>query len=180
MIFPLISELVTGEKITVGPPFYERATAPLFAGLLLLMGIAPLAAWRHSTAKTLGKAMWKPLLVSLIVPIVALVSGVRSWPALLGYWLAAFVASVTLYEFYRGALARHRKSGENLFQAVWNLAGRNRRRYGGYIIHLGVVFMAIGIIGIEIFQTETQGTVQLGELISLGKYTMTFSDLARV
>jgi len=178
VIFPLISELVTGQKVTVGPPFYERATAPLFAGLLLLMGIAPLAAWRHSTAKTLGKAMWKPGLVSLLAPILALVSGVRQPAALIGFWLTAFVAAVTLYEFWRGAMARHRKSGESLPVALWRLAGRNRRRYGGYVIHLGVVLMAIGIMGIEIFQTETQGTLKQGESITLGQYTITYSDLA--
>jgi cytochrome c-type biogenesis protein CcmF len=178
VIFPLISELVTGQKVTVGPPFYERATAPLFAGLLLLMGVAPLSAWRHSTAKTLGKAMWKPFIASLVVLGIVLVLGVRNWAALLGFWLSAFVASVTLYEFYRGAMARHRKSGENFFVALWNLIGRNRRRYGGYVIHLGVVLMAIGIVGIELFQSETQGTVTQGESISLGRYTMTFKDLA--
>jgi len=178
VIFPLISELVTGQKVTVGPPFYERATAPLFAGLLLLMGVAPLSAWRHSTAKTLGKAMWKPFIASLVVLGIVLVLGVRNWAALLGFWLSAFVASVTLYEFYRGAMARHRKSGENFFVALWNLIGRNRRRYGGYVIHLGVVLMAIGIVGIELFQSETHGTVTQGESISLGRYTMTFKDLA--
>ena len=178
VIFPLISELVTGQKVTVGPPFYQRATGPLFAGLLFLMGVAPLAAWRHSTAKTLGKAMWKPFLFSLLVPILALVLGVRSWPALLGFWLTAFVASVTLYEFWRGAMARHRKSGENFPLALWNLAGRNRRRYGGYVIHLGVVLMALGIIGIEMFQTETQGSITQGQSLELGAYSMTFKDLA--
>lgn len=178
VIFPLISELATGQKVTVGPPFYERATAPLFAGLLLLMGIAPLAAWRHSTAKTLGKAMWKPFLFSLIVPVLALVIGVQSWPALVGFWLCAFVASVTLYEFWRGAMARHRKSNENFFKALGSLAARNRRRYGGYVIHLGVVLMALGIIGIELFQTETQGSITQGQSLSLGAYTMTFKDLA--
>ncbi len=86
--------------------------------------------------------------------------------------------SVTLYEFWRGALARHRKSGESLPVALWNLAGRNRRRYGGYIIHIGVVLMAVGIIGIEIFQTETQGTVPEGGEITLGDYTMRFDSLA--
>jgi cytochrome c-type biogenesis protein CcmF len=177
VIFPIISELVTGQKVTVGPPFYEHATAPLFAGLLLLMGVAPLAAWRHSTAKTLGKAMWKPGLFSLVIPILAFALGVRSWPALLGFWLCAFVASVTLYEFWRGALARHRKSGENFLLALWNLAGRNRRRYGGYVIHLGVVLMAIGIIGIELFQTQTQGTLTQGQSLTLDNYTMTFKDL---
>jgi cytochrome c-type biogenesis protein CcmF len=178
VIFPLISELVTGQKVTVGPPFYERATGPLFAGLLLLMGIAPLAAWRHSTAKTLGRAIWKPAIASLVVLGAVLVGGVRQPAALLGFWLAAFVTSVTLYEFWRGALARHRKSGEGLPLALWRLAGRNRRRYGGYIIHLGVVLMAIGILGIEIFQKETQGTIAQGEQLTLGNYTIRYDSLS--
>jgi len=178
VIFPLISELVTGQKVTVGPPFYERATAPLFAGLLLLMGIAPLAAWRHSTAKTLGRAIWKPFLASLVVVALVLLGGVRQIGALIGFWLSAFVISVTLYEFWRGALARRRKSGESLPVALWRLIGRNRRRYGGYVIHLGVVLMAIGIIGIEVFQSETQGTIAQGERLTLGNYAMSFDELA--
>jgi cytochrome c-type biogenesis protein CcmF len=178
VIFPLISEIFTGQKVTVGPPFYQRATAPLFAGLLLLMGIAPLAAWRYSSAKTLGRAMWKPFIASLVVVVIVLINGTRNWAALLGFWLSAFVASVTLYEFWRGAMARRRRAGESLPVALWRLAGRNRRRYGGYIIHLGVVLMAIGIIGIEVFQTETQGTIARGEQISLGDYTVTFDSLS--
>jgi cytochrome c-type biogenesis protein CcmF len=179
VIFPLLSELVSGQKVTVGPPFYERSTAPLFAGLLLLMGIAPLAAWRHSTAKTLGKAMWKPAIVSVVIGLgLPLWMGYTNWAALLGFWLSAFVVSVTLYEFWRGALARKRTHAENLGVALWRLAGRNRRRYGGYIIHLGVVLMAIGIIGLEVFQTETQGTIPQGESIQLGDYTVTYQSLA--
>jgi len=177
VIFPLISELATGQKVTVGPPFYERATGPLFAGLLLLMGIAPLAAWRHSTAKTRGKAIWKPLVFAVAITIVIVASGVRNLPALLTFFLCALVLSVTLYEFWRGAVARHRKSGESLPVALWNLAGRNRRRYGGYIIHIGVILMAVGIIGIELFQTETQGTIPRGGEIQLGAYTMQFDSL---
>ncbi len=178
VIFPLISELATGQKVTVGPPFYERATAPLFAGLLLLMGIAPLAAWRHSTFQTLGKAAWKPSLISFVTPVYALAAGVREFPALLGFWLVSFVVFVTLSEYWRGALARHKKSNESLPVALWRLIGRNRRRYGGYVIHLGVVLMAIGIIGIELFQTETQGTLAQGEQMSLGKYSISFDSLA--
>jgi cytochrome c-type biogenesis protein CcmF len=178
VIFPLISEIFTGQKVTVGPPFYERATAPLFAGLLLLMGVAPLAAWRYSSAKTLGRAIWKPFIASLVVVAVVLFSGMRQPAAILGFWLCGFVVSVTLYEFWRGARARHRRSGESLPLALWRLAGRNRRRYGGYIIHLGVVLMAIGIIGIEVFQSETQGTISQGEQISLGDYTVTFDSLS--
>jgi cytochrome c-type biogenesis protein CcmF len=177
VIFPLISELFTGQKVTVGPPFYESAAGPLFAGLLLLMGIAPLSAWRHSTAKTLGRAMWKPTLASALLVVVLFLAGIRQWAALLGLWLAAFVAFVTLYEFWRGAWARHRKSGENLAVALIRLSGRNRRRYGGYIIHLGVVLMAIGIIGIEVFQAETQGTIPRGGSLSLRGYTITYDRL---
>jgi len=178
VIFPLISELVTGQKITVGPPFYKRATGPLFAGLLLLMGIAPLAAWRHSTAKTLGRAIWKPTLFSLAILAAIVAGGVRQPAALLGFWLVALVASVTLYEFWRGAMARHLKSGESLPLALWRLAGRNRRRYGGYVIHLGVILMALGIIGIEIFQTQTQGTISQGQRLTLGQYSISYDSLA--
>jgi len=178
VLFPLISELATGQKVTVGPPFYERATGPLFAGLLLLMGVAPLSAWRHSTAKTLGRAMWKPFIASLVVVAAVLIGGIRHPAALLGFWLAAFVAFVTLYEFWRGALARHRRLQESLPAALWNLAARNRRRYGGYVIHLGVVLMAIGVIGIEIFQTETQGTIPQGGQMALGNYSISYDSLA--
>jgi cytochrome c-type biogenesis protein CcmF len=178
VIFPLISELVTGQKVTVGPPFYERATAPLWLGLLFLMGIAPLAAWRHSTVKTLGRAVWKPTMASVVAVIILFIAGMHNWGALLGIWLATTVGFVTLYEFWRAAYARHKSHGENLALALWQLAGRNRRRYGGYVIHLGVVLMAIGIIGIEIFQTETQGTIALGESMTLGDYTLTYDSLA--
>lgn len=177
VIYPLISEIVTGQKVTVGPSYYERSTGPLFAALLLLMGIAPLSAWGHSTVKTLGRALWKPLVASVLVVIGLWLSGVRAWSALLAFWLVALVTLVTLYEYYRAVVARHRRTGENYLLALWNLAGRNRRRYGGYIIHLGVVLMALGIIGIELFQTETQGTVQPGGSIRLGDYTMLFQRL---
>ncbi len=175
--YPLISELVTGSKVTVGPSFYNRSTGPLFAALLFLMGVAPLSAWGHSTVKTLGKAMWKPLAASLLVVIAVFAGGVRQWGAILALWLCAFVIFITLYEYYRGMLARHRRSGENLPVALWNLASRNRRRYGGYIIHMGVVLMALGIVGIEMFQTETQGTIPPGGSLRLGQYEVTFVRL---
>jgi len=179
VIFPLVSELITNQKITVGPPFYERATAPLFAGLLVLMGIAPLSAWRHSNVKTLGKAMLFPIIIAGITGIaLPLVLGIRRWPALLGFFLIAFVIAVTLLEFWRGAKARHQIHGENWLTALKHLIMRNRRRYGGYIVHLGMVLMAIGIIGIEMFQTETQGTVPQGGTINLGNYSLTFKSLA--
>lgn len=178
VIFPLASEILTGQQVTVGPIYYETATGPLWAALLLLMGVAPLSAWRASTARTLGRAMWKPLIASLVVLFVLLVNGLRNPGALLGLWLCVFVFLVTVYEFWRGARARSVAQGENFAVAFWRLIVRNRRRYGGYIIHLGVVLIAIGIIGIEFFQQETQGSLAIGERLELGEYSMEYESLA--
>ncbi|MFQ5942480.1 MAG: heme lyase CcmF/NrfE family subunit [Anaerolineales bacterium] len=179
VIFPLASELVTGQTVTVGPEWYERITGPLFAGLLLLMGVAPLSAYGSSSWRAMGRLLWLPMAISLIVPAILLVIGMRGAAALLGYWLASLVAVITLYEFWRGASARHRRHGESLSAALVKLAARNRRRYGGYVIHLGVVLMAFGIIGIEVFQTETQGTLGRGEQLTLGRYVMVYEGLTR-
>jgi cytochrome c-type biogenesis protein CcmF len=178
VIFPLISELFTGQKVTVGPPFYERATAPLFAALMLLMGIAPLSAWGHSTVKTLGRAIWKPTIGALAITALLFVTYTQKIGALIGFFLIALVILVTIYEYLRGAYARQRSQGENIFTALWTLTGRNRRRYGGYIIHLSMVLMAIGIIGIESFQVETQGRIGVGESLKLSNYTVTYKELA--
>ncbi|MBM3144898.1 MAG: heme lyase CcmF/NrfE family subunit [Chloroflexi bacterium] len=178
VIFPLISELFTGQKVTVGPPFYERANGPLMAGLLLLMAVAPLSAWGHSTIKTLGRAVWKPAVAAVSVVAAVVFSGISNLYAIIGIFLTTFVMAVTLYEFGRGAAARGRRHGENFFLALWELIKRNRRRYGGYIIHLSMAMLAIGIIGIEIFQSETQGSLRQGESLTLGEYSMTYDSLA--
>jgi len=136
-VFPLVSELFTGQKVTFGPPWYESIVGPLFALLLLLMGVAPLSAWGFSTAKTMGSSIWKPALVSLLAVVAALVAGVRSAWALAAFWLVGLVASVTIYDYLRAGLARRKATGEGLGLALWKLPARNRRRYGGYIIHLG-------------------------------------------
>ena len=173
VIYPLITELFTGNKITVGPPFYERATSPLFAALMLLMGVAPLSAWGHSTMKTLGRALWKPAVGAVVLTIVLFFTYTQNAIALVGFFLVALVILVTIYEYWRGAHARQKTQGENIFTAFWNLTGRNRRRYGGYIIHISMMLMAIGILGIEIFQVETQGRVSAGQSLNLSGYNVT-------
>ncbi|HID84005.1 MAG TPA: heme lyase CcmF/NrfE family subunit [Anaerolineales bacterium] len=178
VIFPLFSELVTGQKVTVGPPFYERATAPLFALMLLLMGIAPLSAWGYAQAKTIGRHLLIPVALSPVLPVLFYLRGMRAWGALLGFWLVNLVAAVILYEYVRAVRARVRRTGESLPRALAQLIARNRRRYGGYIIHLGIVLMALGVIGIEMFQVETQGTIPVGGSLSLGPYTMVYDNLA--
>ena len=178
VIFPLISELFTGQTVTVGPPFYERATGPLFAALMLLMGIAPLSAWGQSTVKTLGRTIWKPALVAVVITAIIFTTYTRNVFAIIGFFLVALVILVTIYEYWRGARARQRSQNENIFTAFWNLTRRNRRRYGGYIIHLSMMLMAIGILGIELFQSETQGTVSTGESIDIAGYTVQYKEVA--
>ena len=178
VIFPLVSELFTGQKVTVGPPFYERATAPIFAALMFLMGVAPLSAWGHSTVKTLGRAMWKSALIALVVTIVLFFTYTKNYIALIGFFLIALVLFVTAQEFWRGARARQKTQGENFFTSLSRLMGRNRRRYGGYIIHISMMLMAIGILGIEIFQKETQGELAQGEELNIAEYTVQYRELA--
>jgi len=179
VIFPLISEIVTNQKITVGPPFYLRATGPLWGALMALMGIAPLSAWGYSTLKTIGRAIWKPTIPALLVPLVLFVLNTRNWIALLGFTLVAFVVFVTLYEFWRGVSARRKTQGEKFLIALVHLTRRNRRRYGGYIIHVAMVVMAIGILGIEVFQTQTQQTLAVGQDMQLSGYTLRYDSLAQ-
>ena len=179
VVFPLVSELVTGQKITVGPPFYVHATGPLWGALLALMGIAPLSAWGYSTLKTIGRAMWKPSIPAALVPVVLLVFNIRNWAALVGLTLVGFVIFITLYEYWRGIRARSRAQGENYLVALSRLTKRNRRRYGGYIIHIAMVLMAVGVIGIQVFQTQTQQTLGVGQEMQVSGYVLRYDSLAQ-
>ena len=191
LIFPLLSELVVGQKVTVGPPWFRKATGPLFALLLLLMALAPLSAWGFASLKRMKRLLRWPLVLSVltVAPFFVilqrqaqagqkgrlLLDAHHLW-ALLGFWLVALVGYVTLSEFVRGGQARM-KRGENLGQAMLRLFARNRRRYGGYVVHLGVLMMALGIIGTHFYASETQATIPQGGKITLGRYAMTYDGL---
>jgi cytochrome c-type biogenesis protein CcmF len=175
--FPLFSELVTGQKVTVGPPWYNAINGPLLAALVLLMGVAPLIAWRKASTQSLGRLMWIPAALTVVCLVAFYFLGATSPFALLGYGIASFVALTTLSEFVRGVAARM-KFGENPIRALINLAARNRRRYGGYTIHLGVVVMAFGVVGSNFYQVETQATLKPGESLTVGHFTMRFDSLA--
>jgi cytochrome c-type biogenesis protein CcmF len=142
------------------------------------MGIAPLSAWGHSTVKTLGRAIWKPTVAAGVITVIIFATYTQNAIALFSFFLVALVVLVTLYEYWRGAYARQRSQGENIFVAFWNLTKRNRRRYGGYIIHLSMMLMAIGILGIELFQVQTQGTIGIGDSIELSGYTVKYKEVA--
>ena len=177
ILFPIVSELFTGQKVTVGPPFYESATGPLFALLLILMGIVPLTMWGATTARNLGKSLWLPAVIALIAPVVAIIFGVVNWVALLSIWFISFAIIATLIDTIKSIRLRAGVHQESGWKAFNNLVRHNRRRYGGYIIHIGVALMGLGIIGIEMFQTTTQGMVAEGESLHLSGYTFTYDKL---
>ena len=176
--YPIISELITGEKGFVGPPVYEQALGPLFLLLVLLMGVAPLTMWYRSSAARIGMSLRWPALAATIFVGVLFALGVHGWGALLGLWVVSFSLILTLLEFWKGTRARM-KRGENAWMAFSSLMGRNRRRYGGYWIHLGVIVMAFGVIGVELFQEQTQIRLAVGETAALGRYEMQFLGATR-
>ncbi|HDD55863.1 MAG TPA: heme lyase CcmF/NrfE family subunit [Chloroflexi bacterium] len=177
VIFPNISELVTGQKVTVGPPFYERVAGPILGGVLVIMVICPLAVWSFVSFKHLGKLLWKPFIVSLLGVLLPIYGGLTKVPAVIAFWLVAFVLAVNGFEFIRRTRLRRRSQSESLFQTISGVFQRNKRSYSAMIIHVGMVFMALGIIGIEFFQTETQGTIAEGQELQLASYTMEYEQL---
>jgi cytochrome c-type biogenesis protein CcmF len=177
--FPVPTELFTGQKVTVGAPFYESVNGILFACVLVLMGIAPLAMWYRTSIRKLLWSTLIPVITASITVVILLIFGVSNWIALLGLWIVAFSLMLTLLEFYRGVSARMRSKGENPFTALATLVSRKRRRYGGYIIHIGILVMAVGIISNELYQQETQIFLERGDSVSLGDFTMTFNGIDR-
>jgi cytochrome c-type biogenesis protein CcmF len=177
--FPIFSELFTGQKVTVGEPFYEKVNGPMFAVLLLLMGVAPLTMWHRTTIQRLGRMTVKPAVFSLLVAVGLFFLDITNWIALLGYWIVTFSLVLTLLEFWKGMWARMRSKKENPFAALAALIRRDRRRYGGYIIHLGVLVMAFGIISTEVYQQETQIRLARGDTVALGDYELIFNGIER-
>jgi len=178
ILLPILSDLFVSTKLTVGPAWYKQTTGPVFAALLLLMGIVPLTAWGSTTAKSLGKKIWKPAAVSLIVPLVLVFTTALKWGGILALWLISFIAVVTLYDYGNAVILRSKAQKENLITSLVNVTSRNHSRYGGYIVHIGVVMMALGVVGIEFYQAQTQTTVSLNSSIELSGFQVTYKNLS--
>ena len=175
-LFPVISETVTGEKITVGPPFFNRINVPIGLFLLLLTGVGPLIAWRRTSFESLRRNFQWPFaaMAALMAALFAL--GVRHGYALMCFGLALFVTWTIAAEFYKGARAVRVRTGGNLLASAAELTHRNTRRYGGYIVHMGIVLMFVGFAGSAFYQNTTVETT-LGSRFELGRYSMRVADL---
>ncbi len=175
---PITSELFFGVEVTVGAETFEFYVLPLFIAMYILMGIAPLSAWGATSLSRLGRALRWPLALTAFCVLILWASG-TDWLAALGYGIVLLAGFVALYEIYRGARARRQRLAEGWLRAMLALFRRNQRRYGGYIVHLGVTVIGIGVIGSSVFQTEVQHTLARGESIEVGGYALRYEDFIR-
>jgi cytochrome c-type biogenesis protein CcmF len=178
-IFPVLTELMTGRAESVGPPFFDHVVVPIAVGILLLMGVGPLIAWRRASAEHLRRNFLGPGAAGVLVGAVLLAAGMRSAGAVLVFTLSGFVAGTIVLEFARGVRVRraHRKIG--LGAAFLELLLRNRRRYGGYIVHLGILLLLCGITGSAVFATQRLVTLAPGETAAIGPYRVRFDGLSQ-
>jgi cytochrome c-type biogenesis protein CcmF len=176
--FPILSEAVRGEAITVGKPYYNFFLRAFGLPLLLLMGIGPLIAWRRASLSSLKRVFLWPTTFALAVGGALIVAGAgSSIPGLIAYTFSAFVAATIVLEFARGTAARRAISGEPVPRAFRELIARNRRRYGGYIVHAAIVMLAIGIAGSSAYNSSRSARLAQGQSVKLRDYTFVYRGL---
>ena len=176
--FPLISEAVTGTEATVGPPWFNRLTTPLAIVLVLLSGIGPVLAWRRMTPSSLRRILLAPLVftAAVLAALLLFTDAADSTASLIMFCFTAFVLSVVAQEFWRGASARRVMTGEPWPRALAHLMGRNRRRYGGYLVHAGIAVLFLGVAASSAFIQQRDVRLSPGESFTLGDYEVTYRE----
>jgi cytochrome c-type biogenesis protein CcmF len=176
-IFPLVSEALRGVKVSVGMPFFNQVNVPLFLGLIFLMGVGPLIAWRRASLENLKRNFLWPAVIGVVAAGVVFVLGVRSSLAVLSLALAAFVTATIAVDVVRATRARMRL-GEGIARALGGLMLRHNRRYGGFVVHLGILVIALGVTGSQAWSVQTETTLRRGEHAELAGYRVRFDGLA--
>ena len=176
-LFPVLSEYVQGNKVTMGAPWYNRVAVPIGLFLLFLTGVGPVLAWRSTSFKSIRRNFVLPVIAGIGTAIILMLFGVRPWQdeaafySLVCYSLGALVITAVSSEFLRGAAVIQRHTGQNLFASMLQLVRRNTRRYGGYIVHLGIVVMFIGFAG-QAFNQNVERELGVGDAVSIGPYRL--------
>jgi cytochrome c-type biogenesis protein CcmF len=174
-VYPVLVEAFTGDKISVGPPFFNTVVIPMGIALLGLAGVGPLVTWRRASWPGLKRQLILPVAVGTGAVVGLASVGVRSAGAMFGLGLCAFVASATVGEFARGAKGHRSPGALGLARGLMEVIGRNRRRYGGYIVHLGVVLICLGLSGVAFKQTWS-GSVSPGQTFDIGRYSIRYDS----
>lgn len=176
-VFPLLSEAVRGVKVSVGAPFFNQVNVPLFLGLVFLMGVGPLIAWRRASLENLKRNFLAPVALGVVAAAVFFVIGVRSALAVAALTLAVFVAATIVLDFFRATRARLRM-GERMVPAMGRLLVRHNRRYGGFVVHLGILVILLGVTGSNAWSVQTETTLRIGEAMQLAGYRIRFDGLS--
>jgi cytochrome c-type biogenesis protein CcmF len=176
-IFPLLSEAIAGTQVSVGAPYFNSVTVPLFLLLVFLMGVGPMIAWRRASWDNLKRNFLWPSAGALIFAIALFIWRVRDFLPLLGFTLLAFVVLTIFYDTGLALRARRRIAGEGVFRGLVTLARRNQRRYGGLVVHLGVVLIVLGIAGSMAYSVEREATMSLKEHLNIDRYLIQFEGL---
>ncbi len=176
-VFPLLSEAVRGVKVSVGAPFFNQVNVPLFLSLIFLMGVGPLIAWRRASPDNLKRNFLWPVTAGVVAAGVFRFAGVRPALAVLTLALTVFVAGTIILDFARATRARLRL-GESPARAMGGLLVRHNRRYGGFIVHLGILVIALGVTGSQAWSVQTETTLRRGEVAELAGYRVRFDGLA--
>lgn len=175
VVYPLVSEAVRGVAVTVGAPYYDFFAIAFGLPLVLLMGIGPLVAWRRASVRAVGASLLGPAAAALVAGAALAASGAGSSPAgLVGYTFAVFVLAAIVLEFVRGTRARKALGEPSWPAAFCSLVGRNRRRYGGYVVHAAIVLLLVGAIGIGGFGSTREAKLTRGETLQVGGYTLVY------
>jgi cytochrome c-type biogenesis protein CcmF len=178
-VFPLLSEAVRGTKVSVGAPFFNQVNVPLFLSLIFLMGVGPLIAWRRASLENLKRNFLWPVVLGVAAAAAAFLLGVRSALAALTFATTVFVGATIGVDFVRATRARLRV-GEALLPAVGGLLRRHNRRYGGFVVHLGILLIALGVTGSHAWSVQTEATLRRGETAELAGYRFRFDDLTAI
>jgi cytochrome c-type biogenesis protein CcmF len=176
-VFPVLSEAVTGTKISVSAPFFNRVNVPIALVLLLLTGAGPVLSWKRVTASVMRRNFILPAFAGVLAALAAMPFGVSGVYSILCVFGAAFVATTIVMEFVRGIKAREQVETGPLPVAVLNLVQKNKRRYGGYIVHAGIVLLFVGVLGSSVFQREAHKALRPGESMQIAGYTITLKNV---
>ena len=174
-IYPLISEAMTGHQVDVGIEYYNSLTVPVGGFLILLIGICPMLAWKRTSPESLRSSFMYPTLISLIVSVITFLLGARHFYAVCTAFISAFVISTHCMEFLKAARSDKEYSLDRLLKAV----GKNHRKYGGYVVHIAIVIMVIGIIGSSVYETEVIKILDVGESYEVDEYRLVFEGVRR-
>ncbi len=176
-IWPVVTEVLSNARITVATPFFNRVNAPLFGALIVLMGMTLILGWRRTRTDSFWRGMIAPCLSALLVVIFLASNGLHDPIGLSGFGMVGFSMVATIGEFVKDTRARQRAAREPVHVALLNLFRKQRRRYGGYIVHIAFFLMAAGVIGSNVYQLESEATLQQGQSKTLGPYTLTYQNL---